>query len=110
MERDDLSTILDSFIENVLEPSESFARMIQNAHVDMLMRYGKSGLKADFNDVAQVSGALTSLTRYRLQEFANLLQEQIGQVHVVQADRDTTVEYEITDVQVDSETTKPTKQ
>jgi hypothetical protein len=101
---------LDAFIENVLEPSESFARLVQNAHVDMVLRYGKAEIKADFYDLAQVSGALNSLTRQRLLAFAARLQEQVGEVHVVQTERDIVVDHDVTEVLVGGKVPEPSRQ
>lgn len=100
MERDDFTPAdLDAFIENVLEPSESLARIFLNAHVDMQLRYGQQAeIRADFYNVAQVAGALNSLTRQRLQAFAARLQEQVGEVHVVQTERDVAIDCDVTEV------------
>lgn len=104
MERDEYPTNLQEFIENVLEPSESLARLLRDAFIDMaLLTHSASGLKTSFNDMAQISGALTSLTRYRLQEFAERLQEHVGEVQVMQPEKNITIDYEVCGVQIQHE-------
>ncbi|WP_027185645.1 hypothetical protein [Desulfovibrio inopinatus] len=97
MKYDEHSINLSDFIDDVLTPSESFARLFANAYINTP---AKTCINADFMDVAEVSGALASLTRHRLQQFACKLQEQIGLVQVMQPRSDNLVECEIRNVQV----------
>lgn len=107
MERNDN---LVAFIDDLLEPSESFARIFQNAYVELMLTQGNSGAKADFNDVAQVSGALNSLTRFRLQQFVDRLQEKVGQVHVVVPTTNQVVDLEVQEVRIAGENIDRLKQ
>ena len=102
MGQNDFNDDLDTFFDRLLEPSEAFARIFQNAYVDAMMLTGKQfEIKATFEDVAQVSGALTSLTRLRLQQLAGCLQEKVGEVEVLIPRRDMiVVDYEIDGVEV----------
>jgi len=102
MERNDFSEDLETFVDRVLEPSESFARLFQNAYVGVMLDHRMTvEIKANFNDVAQVSGALTTLTRFRLQQFVDRLQEQVGRVEVMQPRRDIVVDYEVSQVEIE---------
>ena len=107
MECNGFSTDLESFIDNVLEPSESFARLCQKAYDNVMLDHG---IKAEFMDIAQISGALTSLTRYRLQEFANKLKEQVGPVAVIQPRGSIAVDYQVTQVQIGEKRPETPKQ
>lgn len=104
MSYDDYSLDVAFFINQVLEPSESFARLFQNAHIDAMTNHGMDvEIKANFNDVGEVSGALTSLTRFRLQQFAEKLEERVGSVQVMQHRKDIAVDYEVCGVKVEME-------
>lgn len=101
MGQNDISEDLDTFLDRLLEPSEAFARIFMNAYIDVMFSEGKaSGIKANFDDVAQVSGALTTLTRLRLQQLSSILQQHIGDVEVLQPSRDIVINYEINGVEV----------
>lgn len=41
MSQNDYSLDIQLFLSNVLEPSESFARLFQNAHLDVMINHGK---------------------------------------------------------------------
>lgn len=74
---------LQEYIDRVLEPSESLARLLMSAQGDVKFVYRSDiELKANFTDVAQISGALNSLARSRLLAFADKLYERSGGVVV----------------------------
>lgn len=50
--------------------------------------------------MAEVSGAITSLARFRLQQFADRLEERVGDVKVFQPRNDGVVDYEVSSVAV----------
>lgn len=101
MGRIDFSDDLEDFVNKVLEPSEALARIFENAYVGVSLNYGETEIKAGFHDVAQVSGALTTLTRFRLQQFVDRLQERVGPVQVKQPFKDIVVDYEVTQVEIE---------
>ena len=91
------------YIDRVLEPSESLARLLRNAQLDMRFAHESDiELKANFIDVAKISGALNSLARSRLLAFADRLHERTGEVVVGVPEssnkKDIVVDYEVSNV------------
>lgn len=91
------------YISKVLEPSESLARLLRNAQFDVKFEHESDiDLKANFIDVAQISGALNSLVRSRLLAFAEKLHDRTGGVVVgipkSSNCEDIVVDYEVSNV------------
>jgi hypothetical protein len=81
MSRKEYIRDLTSFFDNVLQPSEAFARLCADSDA------GSPPLnpaKGGFEDFGIVAGALTTLSRKQLHDFAEKLQTHIGDVEVAQ--------------------------
>lgn len=74
---------LASFIDEVMRPTESLSNMFHS--VSDSTPDGSKPPKVKTDDLAVVVGALSSLSRHRLQEFARHLQAETGFVKVEQA-------------------------
>ncbi|MDR2604385.1 MAG: hypothetical protein LBC55_03415 [Desulfovibrio sp.] len=72
---------LTSFFDNVLEPSESFARLCADSDAGSP---SFNTAKGGFEDFGIVAGALTTLSRRQLHDFAEKLQTHVGEVEVAQ--------------------------
>lgn len=71
------------YVNQVLEPVESLARLLRDAQFDVKEEQEDAvELKGSFSDIAQVVGALNSLARYRLLECAQKLDRITGGVIV----------------------------
>lgn len=74
---------LASFIDEVMRPTESLTSMFHSVSDPVTDVLKTPKVKTD--DLAVVVGALSSLSRHRLQEFARHLQAETGFVEVEQA-------------------------
>jgi len=81
MRDSDFSLDLTSFLDQVLQPTECFAKLCTDSNHGAFI---PNLPKGDFADFAVVVGALNSLSRRRLHEFADKLQTQVGEISVGQ--------------------------
>jgi hypothetical protein len=72
---------LTSFFDNVLQPSEAFARLCADSDAGSPPF---NPAKGGFEDFGIVAGALTTLSRRQLHDFAEKLQTHVGDVEVTQ--------------------------
>jgi hypothetical protein len=76
---DEIPTDLVSFIDNVLWPTEAFARLCMESGEEVPSSTPPRGR---LEDVGVVAGALASHSKRQLRDLANKLQAQIGGIEV----------------------------
>lgn len=81
MNNNEYATDLASFLDSVMSPSEAFAKIFIDGCIGVPVQ---NMPRAGFEDIGVVAGALTALSRRQLQEFADMLQSQVGKIEVSQ--------------------------